>query len=349
MAAQTGQGDQRRRIVDAQVHLWKAETPDWPWVPGRPPQLPEPFTIEKLVPMMDEAGVDRVVIVPPSWPGDRNDYALEAVKRYPDRFAVMGRIPLQDPKSAELLPKWKEQPGMVGVRVTFLGALAPWLTDGTADWFWPAAEKAGLPVMFLAPRAIARASAVSPSGIRRLTLIIDHMSLSVEIAKAHKVGRRSTQTVALAKYPNVSCKMSSAPTYSLEAYPFARHDAASQARVRRLRSAALLLGHRHDQFVRQGDLPAAHHPLHRDARLPVGRGQGLGDGPRDREAPGVIVTFVARLVGVMRQRLKRRAILQASSVTLPSARLFQPPASRSGPTDCPSSSGLRWHSSTLRS
>ena len=58
-----------RMIVDAQVHLWKAETPDWTWVPGRKPQLPEPFTIEKLVPMMDEAGVDRVVIVPPSWPG----------------------------------------------------------------------------------------------------------------------------------------------------------------------------------------------------------------------------------------------------------------------------------------
>jgi predicted TIM-barrel fold metal-dependent hydrolase len=45
-----------------------------------PAQLPEPFTIEKLVPMMDEAGVDRVVVVPPSWPGDRNDYALEAAE-----------------------------------------------------------------------------------------------------------------------------------------------------------------------------------------------------------------------------------------------------------------------------
>ena len=66
-------------IVDAQVHLWKAEAPDWKWVSGLQPQLPEPFTIERLVPMMDEAGVDRAVIVPPSWPGDRNDYALEAV------------------------------------------------------------------------------------------------------------------------------------------------------------------------------------------------------------------------------------------------------------------------------
>ena len=48
-------------IVDSQVHLWKAETPDWPWVPGRVAQLPEPFTTEKLVPLMDQAGVDRVV------------------------------------------------------------------------------------------------------------------------------------------------------------------------------------------------------------------------------------------------------------------------------------------------
>ena len=98
MAAQAPavQGGRRRRIVDAQVHLWKAETPDRPWVPGMVPQLPEPFTIEKLSPMMDEAGVDRVVIVPPSWEGDRVDYALEAAKRHPDRFAVMGRIPAQE-------------------------------------------------------------------------------------------------------------------------------------------------------------------------------------------------------------------------------------------------------------
>lgn len=76
----------KRMIVDAQVHLWKAESPDWTWVPGLKPQLPEPMTIERLLPLMDEAGVDRVVIVPPSWVGDRNDYGLEAVRRYPDRF-----------------------------------------------------------------------------------------------------------------------------------------------------------------------------------------------------------------------------------------------------------------------
>src|SRR5262249_30012892 len=75
-------------IVDAQVHFWKANSPDWAWDPGPRPQLPEPFTIERALPMMDEAGVDRVVIVPPGL-NDRNDYALEAVERYPNRFGVI--------------------------------------------------------------------------------------------------------------------------------------------------------------------------------------------------------------------------------------------------------------------
>jgi len=208
-----------RMITDAQVHLWKAETPDWPWVPGRKPQLPEPFTIEKLVALMDEAGVDRVVIVPPSWPGDRNDYALEAAKRYPNRFAVMGRIPLEKKESAALLPKWKQQPGMVGVRVTFQGGMMALLTEGHADWFWPAAEKQGLPVMFFAPNNIPKFAAVAERH-PGLQMIIDHMSLNQDIAKERKIKESIDTVVALAKYPNVSVKISSAPTYSFEPYPW---------------------------------------------------------------------------------------------------------------------------------
>jgi predicted TIM-barrel fold metal-dependent hydrolase len=210
----------RRMIVDAQVHLWKAETPDWKWVPGLQPQLPEPFTIERLVPMMDEAGVDRVVIVPPSWPGDRNDYALEAVKRYPNRFRVMGRIPLQDPKSAELLPKWTEQPGMVGMRVTFNNAQnIPWLTDGTADWFWAAAEKASLPVMCFTP---GRTALLGPIVEKHpgLILILDHMGLTAAMLKDNTLDDAVGQAVALAKYPNVSVKVSASPGLSREPYPF---------------------------------------------------------------------------------------------------------------------------------
>jgi predicted TIM-barrel fold metal-dependent hydrolase len=220
-AAQTGGAPtaRKRLIVDAQVHLWKAESPDWPWIPGMKPQMPEPFTIEKLVPLMDEAGVDRAVIVPPTWPGDRNDYGLEAARRYPGRFAVMGRIPLKDPQSAALLAKWKDQPGMLGVRVTFLGPAAPWLTDGTADWFWPAAEKAGLPVMFLTGGRSAELARVAERH-PQLTLIADHMGVIGAVVNEGKLADAIGQTVALAKYPNVSVKLSAAPNNSTEAYPF---------------------------------------------------------------------------------------------------------------------------------
>ena len=206
-------------IVDSQVHLWKAETPDWRWVSGRVAQLPEPFTIEKLVLLMDEAGVDRAVIVPPSWPGDRNDYALEAVKRYPGRFAVMRRIPLEKPESAALLPKWREQPGMLGVRLTLHRAQSALLESGVADWFWPAAEKARLPVMFLAPGNAPRFKSIAERH-PQLPLIIDHMNLTLEIAKAGAIKSAIDDVVALAKYPNVSVKLSSAPTYSFEDYPW---------------------------------------------------------------------------------------------------------------------------------
>jgi predicted TIM-barrel fold metal-dependent hydrolase len=209
----------KRMIVDAQVHLWKANGPDYPWNPGARPQLPEPFTVERVVPLMDEAGVDRVVIVPPAL-NDVNSYALEAARRYPGRFAIMGRIPVQDPKSAALLPGWKNQRGMLGVRLTFNTpeALA-WLSDGTVDWFWPAAEKSQLPVMFLAFGNVHR---FGPIAQRHpgLPLVIDHLGVNTAIAKEGKMAEKIGDAVALAKYPNVSIKMSNLVNASLEPYPF---------------------------------------------------------------------------------------------------------------------------------
>jgi predicted TIM-barrel fold metal-dependent hydrolase len=229
MAQQPGR---KRMIVDAQVHLWKADAPDLRWVPGAKPQMPEPFTIEKALPLMDEAGVDRVVIVTPALLGHRNDYSLEAARRYPGRFAVMGRIDQRNPAAAALLPKWKEQRGMLGVRVSFLGAAGASLQDGTTDWIWPAAEKAGLPVMFL---TTAQSSAFARIAERypQLTLIVDHMGVSGEAAASGRREDAFQQALALAKYPNVSVKLSAIANFSQEPYPF--RDAAPY--IRRLYDA----------------------------------------------------------------------------------------------------------------
>ncbi len=87
-------------IVDSQIHVWTEETPERPWIPGgkQRAHLAEALTWQKALPLMDEAGIDRAIIVPPTWPGDFNDHALEAAAAHPDRFAVMGRFAFEDPE-----------------------------------------------------------------------------------------------------------------------------------------------------------------------------------------------------------------------------------------------------------
>ncbi len=75
----------------------------------------EAFTYQECLEVMDQAGVDRVMIVPPSWEGDRIDYALEACEAHPDRFGIMARIPQNKPAEAKAMMRdWKSIPGGQG-------------------------------------------------------------------------------------------------------------------------------------------------------------------------------------------------------------------------------------------
>ena len=117
-------------IVDAQVHVWGADTPARPWPPGRAhlAQKPYPVTPDLVLDGMKEAEIDRAVLVPPSWEGDRNDLALDAARRHADRFAVMGRLAVEQPASRALVADWLAQPGMLGMRLTFhTEQQRPWL------------------------------------------------------------------------------------------------------------------------------------------------------------------------------------------------------------------------------
>ena len=135
------------KIVDAQVHIWGQTI--------KPPtgahRKVSKFTAEELLKEMDEAGVDAALIHPPSsWDPDSNALAIEAAKKYPDRFAVMGQFPPENPANARLMPGWRQQPGMKGLRWALLYPDEQTLLhEGKLDWIWPAAEKAGLPVAMM--------------------------------------------------------------------------------------------------------------------------------------------------------------------------------------------------------
>lgn len=205
------------KIVDAQVHIWGANTPErpWPsWGPGNEHQ-PEPFTQEKLLAAVTEAGVDRVVIVPPSWEGDRNDLALAAAAAHPDRFAVMGRLTV-DEANAGKLPTWRTQTGMLGLRFVYRPEMT-WLYDDSAEWLWQGCERYALPVMVFAPGhlpALDRLAERHPG----LKLVLDHMELRREKDAAAFVDL--PDLLRIARHPNVAVKASALPCYTDDTYPF---------------------------------------------------------------------------------------------------------------------------------
>src|SRR5258708_4231524 len=92
------------KIIDAQVHIWsQTVTPP----SGLHRKVPK-FTAEECLKEMDEAGVDAALIHPPySWDPDSNALAVEAARKYPDCFAVMGQFPLDDPQSRQRIQGWR--------------------------------------------------------------------------------------------------------------------------------------------------------------------------------------------------------------------------------------------------
>jgi predicted TIM-barrel fold metal-dependent hydrolase len=204
------------RIVDAQVHIWSGGKPG----NLRHRQVPA-FTKDELLAEMKEAGVDAAVIHPPtSWDPNANALAIEAARQHPDRFAILGNFPLDRPESRALIDGWTKQPGMLGLRFTFLQEhMKAWPTDGTIDWLWPAAERAGLPVALLAANFFPTVAQVAERH-PRLKLIVDHLGRRSPAETGEAAWDNLPQMLALAKHPNVAIKATGAPSYSGEAYPF---------------------------------------------------------------------------------------------------------------------------------
>jgi predicted TIM-barrel fold metal-dependent hydrolase len=203
-------------IIDSQIHVWPPDRPDRPLGPGHDERTP--YSYQELLADMDRAGIHRAILVPPTIDRDRNDYALEAARQHPDRFAVMGRVPLKT-ADRNCLQAWRDQPGMLGVRLTFhRDSDRPWLTDGTADWFWPQAQYHDIPVMVHAPERLAEVGEIAER-YPDLRIIVDHMGFA-RATIDDATGAAAERMSALARYPNVYVKVSALPAFSTQPYPF---------------------------------------------------------------------------------------------------------------------------------
>jgi predicted TIM-barrel fold metal-dependent hydrolase len=206
-------------IVDSQVHIWGANTPERPWPARHAPHRPEPFSADDLLNEMNAAGVDAAIIVPPGWEGDRNDLGLAAARLHPTRFGIMGRLDPTAPESRSMIARWRHQPGMLGLRFTFhTPQMEPLLTEGHLDWLWGEAEKYGVPLMVLVPPRLLPAIEAVARRHPGLKLTLDHLSVP-RGKKDREAFAHVDELVKLAKLPNIAVKATSLPHYTTEPYP----------------------------------------------------------------------------------------------------------------------------------
>lgn len=208
------------KIIDSQIHCFYPNTPERPWPEGATSPHGPQYTIEQALEVMDANGVQAAVLVPPSWNGWDNQYSLDAAVAQPTRFGVMGRFDITLPDAQDRLRRWRDQPGMLGVRVFLVGE--PWMRlieDDGHDWFWAISAETALPVMSTIPGNIA---AFGPVLERHptLRLIIDHAGRHPRGPKDDAAWDDVDQLHALAKFENVSVKVSSLPSFTTQGYPF---------------------------------------------------------------------------------------------------------------------------------
>ena len=205
-------------IVDSQIHLWQNGK-----MSPHHRQIPTYSAADALAEMAT-AGVDCAVIHPPSALGEAaNVLAVEAVRKHPDRFCILGHFDLLSPDREKIVARWRERPGMLGFRYTFNQPQEKsWWTDGSLDWFWKASEKAGLVVGLLATGEHIKALGNIAERHPGLKFNIDHIGRGGgrSALKDDALYADLNDMLALAKLKNVGVKLSGAPSTSTQPYPY---------------------------------------------------------------------------------------------------------------------------------
>jgi L-fuconolactonase len=204
-------------IVDAQVHIWRgiASRADPRQVARHGGAVS--FGISDILGQLEPAGVAAAILVPPGWARDENESAIAAARRFPDRFAAVGRL---DPLAAGAglaLRSWARS-GVIGYRLVFSApAVAARLHRGELDGLFAEAAASGCPLTVSVPGSLAAVRRIAQR-TEGLKLIIDHLGLPAGI-KPSAIGPAVGDVCALAALPNVAVKATSLPSYSALEFP----------------------------------------------------------------------------------------------------------------------------------
>lgn len=206
-SAATAKEPKKAPIVDTHMHIWAKNLRKYPFSPGiKPPKIAG--TVDLLVEEMDQFGIDYCVLVQVIYHRWDNSYVADCIKKYPRRFRAQGLIDPEDPHVADKLVDWVREQGLAGMRFSpiYYRGKDDWLNARSRDTLWEkAAELGAIFNFFIATQQLPKLEDM----IRRhpdVPVVIDHFA-RVDL-KATNPLTEFKKLLALAKYPQVYCKLS---------------------------------------------------------------------------------------------------------------------------------------------
>ncbi len=219
-------------VIDAQVHLNKMH-PAWR-------EADADAVIAAALSAIGDLAIDAVLIDEDDGADERGrlgpardlpggarrytyGFAERAVAARPDRFAYVAKVDPRDPELDDVVAEIARTPGQVALRVvprdeTGESAL---FEAGAYDGVFRAARRSGLPVFVWLP---GRAHLLEPyaRSFPDVRFIVDHCGVARPSANDRGPARFAGfgETLALARYENVSLKWGKAPLLSEEPYPY---------------------------------------------------------------------------------------------------------------------------------
>ncbi|WP_321901688.1 amidohydrolase family protein [Paraburkholderia tropica] len=141
-------------VIDTHTHAISPDTQRYPLAPVGGHQsewsAKRPVDYEGLLASMDEAGIDRAVVVQASTVyGNDNSYVVDAVRAHPDRFAGVFSIDVLASDAVTQMQRWLDA-GLSGLRLFTTGSTMPgqagWLDDERSYPVWGYAQRHGVSI-----------------------------------------------------------------------------------------------------------------------------------------------------------------------------------------------------------
>ncbi len=193
------------------MHVWSDDPARFPFAHPYEPKFKPPKTaasVEMLLEEMDQFGIAGCVLVQVIYHGWDNRYVAHCLKAHPRRFRAQGLIDPTDPQIAQKLEYWVRDHGLSGMRFSpiYYRGKDEWLNAPSSDALWKkAAELGAIFNFFIATEQLPKLEET----VRRfpgVPVVIDHLA-RIDL-KAADPSQEVRKLLALARYPNVSVKVS---------------------------------------------------------------------------------------------------------------------------------------------